>query len=151
MSDSVQPADNAPEPSFEDALSELQRIAGELEAGSLGLEESLARFEQGIALLRKCNAILERAEQKIEILTGRDPAGNPTVAPFDATATATAPAQQKTSQEPPAEVPRRKPAAPPPTRSRPPSEPAVVVTERVVERSVESTREEPDDDGPRLF
>ena len=68
-----QPADtNPPELSFEDSLAELQRIVEELEQGALGLEESMRRFEQGIAFLRGCYKTLEEAKQKIEILTGTD-------------------------------------------------------------------------------
>lgn len=78
----------APAPSFEQALSDLQRIAADLESGALGLEESLGRFEEGVGLLRQCHTILERAEQKIELLTGADVQGQPTFAPFDGTATA---------------------------------------------------------------
>jgi len=74
-------------PSFEDSLAELQQIAHELEEGSLGLEQSLGRFERGIALLRQCYRTLEQAEQRIEILTGFDAAGNAVAAPFDASAT----------------------------------------------------------------
>lgn len=74
-------------PTFEASLSELQQIVQHLEEGNLGLEPSLARFEQGIRLLRRCYLILEQAEQKIEILTGQDASGNPVTAPFDATAT----------------------------------------------------------------
>lgn len=72
---------------FEESLQQLQQIVRDLEDGALGLEPSLARFEQGIHLLRNCYTILERAEQRIEILTGFDAAGNPITAPFDATAT----------------------------------------------------------------
>jgi exodeoxyribonuclease VII small subunit len=74
-------------PSFEASLAELQQIARDLEDGTLGLEESIARFEQGTALLRSCYQILERAEQKIEILTGLAADGTPLTAPFDSTAT----------------------------------------------------------------
>ena len=73
--------------SFEDSLAELQRIVGDLEDGSVGLEESMRRFEQGVRLLRQCYKVLEQAEQKIEILTGSDAAGIPVIAPFDASAT----------------------------------------------------------------
>lgn len=82
------PAPEPPRPSFEDSLGELQQIVRQLEDGSLGLEESLARFEQGVTLLRNCYQALERAEQRIEILTGFDSSGNPLTSPFDATATA---------------------------------------------------------------
>lgn len=77
----------ADSPPFEEALDELQQIVGDLEEGSLGLEDSLARFEKGVALLRTCYRVLEEAEKKIEILTGVDADGNPTTEPFDATAT----------------------------------------------------------------
>jgi len=72
---------------FEKSLSQLQQIVHDLEDGQLGLEVSLARFEEGIQISRHCFRILEQAEQRIEILTGQDAAGNPLTAPFDATAT----------------------------------------------------------------
>ncbi len=68
-------------------LAELQDLVRILEEGTLGLDESIARFERGISLLRRCYQALERAEQKIELLTGFDRAGNPVTAPFDANAT----------------------------------------------------------------
>lgn len=48
----------------------------------------MQQFEVGVQLLRSCYQVLERAEQKIEILTGMDAQGNPQLAPFDASATA---------------------------------------------------------------
>ena len=80
------PTDDAPL-SFEGSLAELQQIVHDLEEGDLGLETSLSRFESGIRLLRSCYRILEQAEQKVEILTSPDAAGNPMTEPFDATAT----------------------------------------------------------------
>lgn len=82
-----QHSSNAAEPSFEASLEEIQRIAAELEDGTLGLEESMLRYEQGIGLLRKCIVTLERAEQKIEILTRSCADGEVETAPFDASAT----------------------------------------------------------------
>jgi exodeoxyribonuclease VII small subunit len=55
---------------LEEALDDLERIVSELEEGKLSLEESLSLFEKGVRLVRLCNAKLEFAEQKIEILTG---------------------------------------------------------------------------------
>ena len=46
------PADTALD--YEAALTQLQAIVARLEAGSTGLDESLARFEEGIRLLRHC-------------------------------------------------------------------------------------------------
>ena len=73
---------------FEDALRDLEAIARDLEEGTVGLEESLRRFEQGIGLLRHCYGILDETEKKIALLTGFDGEGNPVLQPFDATATA---------------------------------------------------------------
>ncbi len=96
----------APEaPSFEEALEKLQEIVGELEEGSGGLEHSMQRFEEGIGLLRTCYETLERAEQKIELLTAVDEDGNLKTEPFDATATVRkkqkkpAPKKQATDEE----------------------------------------------------
>lgn len=75
-------------PSFEEALAELESIARELEQGSLGLDESLQRFEQGVGLLRRCYGLLDSAERKISLLTGFDGDGNAVLEPFDASATA---------------------------------------------------------------
>ena len=75
------------EPSFERALDELRAVVRELEGGSLGLEASLARFEAGVALLRTCRTTLDRAERRVDLLTGTDEDGNPATEPFDASAT----------------------------------------------------------------
>ncbi len=74
-------------PPFEESLLELDQIVQALEDGSLGLEESLGRFERAIGLLKSCYSLLERAEQRIDVLTGFDAEGNPVVTPFDASAT----------------------------------------------------------------
>ncbi|MDH4217546.1 MAG: exodeoxyribonuclease VII small subunit [Candidatus Aminicenantes bacterium] len=56
------------EPSFEKALSELERIVEKLEKGGLALNESLALFEKGVKLARFLREELEKAEKKIDIL-----------------------------------------------------------------------------------
>lgn len=53
---------------FEKKLAELEALARALEAGELGLEQSLEAFEQGIRLTRECQAALEDAEQKVQLL-----------------------------------------------------------------------------------
>ena len=60
--------DTALQPSFETCLSELEEAVGKLEAGALPLEESLQLFEKGVASLKQCHAILDKAEQRIRIL-----------------------------------------------------------------------------------
>ncbi len=53
---------------FENSITQLQDIVMQLEKGELTLEDSLQQFEKGITLARKCQDILNQAEQKIEIL-----------------------------------------------------------------------------------
>jgi exodeoxyribonuclease VII small subunit len=59
---------------FEDALERLERLVDQLEAGKLGLEESLKVFEEGVGLARRCARYLDDAEKRIELLT-RDESG----------------------------------------------------------------------------
>ena len=54
---------------FEKSMAELQDIVMQLEKGELPLEDSLKQFEQGITIARKCQEILNQAEQKIEMLS----------------------------------------------------------------------------------
>lgn len=79
-------------PSFEGSIVELQSIVGQLEDGSLPLEESMEQFERGISLLRNCYQVLEQAEQRIEVLTSVAEDGTVETAAFDASATFDSPA-----------------------------------------------------------
>lgn len=54
--------------SFEHALDELEQIVADLEQGEIPLEESLKRFERGIALARASQKKLKDAEQQVAIL-----------------------------------------------------------------------------------
>lgn len=54
---------------FEDALEQVEAIIERIERGEVGLEESLAEYERGVELIKKCRGILERAEQRVEELT----------------------------------------------------------------------------------
>jgi exodeoxyribonuclease VII small subunit len=81
------PGPSAP-PDFESALARMEAIVYELEEGRIGLAEALARYEEGVGLLRQCFGLLETAERRIELLTGVDAAGNPVVEPYDDTASA---------------------------------------------------------------
>ena len=69
--------------SFEQALVELQQVVTELESGSLGLDESLSRFEQGMGLLKDCHQLLEKAEKRVQLLTGFNEDGEPVTEDFD--------------------------------------------------------------------
>lgn len=60
----------ASEPSFGDALAELDRIVADLEGGQLELEDSLTRYERGVGLLKSLQAKLADAQQKVTMLIG---------------------------------------------------------------------------------
>ncbi|MBL4775754.1 MAG: exodeoxyribonuclease VII small subunit [Mariprofundus sp.] len=57
-----------PKPSFEQALDGLTGLVEKLESGELPLEESVAAFEQGVKLSRRCETLLDQAEQRLQIL-----------------------------------------------------------------------------------
>ena len=69
------------EPSFEEALSKLEKIVEELEEGDLPLEQTLKKFEEGIKLSRLCEKKLKGAQKKMSMLT-RDEDGNLKEVPF---------------------------------------------------------------------
>jgi exodeoxyribonuclease VII small subunit len=81
-------SDPVPEPSFEESLAELERMVRELEDGKLGLDESLARYEQGVSLIKRCTEQLRDAERRILLVTGMDEDGRPILQPFQHEATA---------------------------------------------------------------
>lgn len=56
------------EPTFEEALNELEELVREMEDGSLDLDKALTRFERGIVLSRICSQKLDQAEKKIDLL-----------------------------------------------------------------------------------
>ncbi len=60
----------AAELAFGEALAELEAIVKALESGQLGLEDSLERYERGVALLRACQAKLDDAQQRVTMLVG---------------------------------------------------------------------------------
>jgi exodeoxyribonuclease VII small subunit len=51
--------DKEPTPSFEELSGELESIVAKLEAGDLSLDESLALFERGTELAKKCTEMLD--------------------------------------------------------------------------------------------
>ena len=71
-----------PDKKFEKGMAELEAIVARLEAGELPLEDALAAFEAGVALVRTLNQRLGEAEARIEVLT-RDPNGKLQLQPLD--------------------------------------------------------------------
>ena len=57
---------------FEENVEQLEKVVQELENGNLNLEDSIKKFEEGMAISKKCNEILEEAEKKITVLIKKD-------------------------------------------------------------------------------
>ncbi|MDB6164504.1 MAG: xseB [Xanthomonadaceae bacterium] len=68
------PIDPSPVADFEASLGQLEQLVEKMEHGELSLEESLAAYERGVGLYRRCQTALEHAELRVRLLT--DP-GNP--------------------------------------------------------------------------
>ena len=60
--------------SFEDALAQLDTIVTTLERGDVPLEDSIAQFEMGMKLARRCEDRLNESEQKVAVLLREGPA-----------------------------------------------------------------------------
>jgi exodeoxyribonuclease VII small subunit len=76
-----QPAEAAQPASFEDALGQLAELVAKLESGSLGLSDSIAGYERGVAILRQLHEELARAEERVSVLVRIDEDGRPVLAP----------------------------------------------------------------------
>lgn len=57
---------------FEQALHELESLVEAMEKGDMELEEALKSFERGVVLAKQCNDILNKAEQRVQILSGKE-------------------------------------------------------------------------------
>ena len=53
---------------FEVALQELESIIGRIEQGEISLEASLAAYQRGDQLVRRCKVVLGAAEQRVQTL-----------------------------------------------------------------------------------
>jgi exodeoxyribonuclease VII small subunit len=105
-------------PTFEEALRQLEQIVDDLERGEPGLTEALSKYEQGVRLLSRCQAELDRAARSVALLTGVDESGNPVTAAFDATATATTESEEPSPATKATPKPRKR-STPPPNRDEP--------------------------------
>ena len=75
---------NPEEMPFEAAIARLEAIVKAMEGDTLSLDESLALYEEGVALTRRLNRELTEAEQRVMILQ-RTPEGEIKPAPFTST------------------------------------------------------------------
>lgn len=62
---------------FEKAMKELEAVVGQLERGDVALDQSIALYERGAALKKRCEDELKRAEEKVAAIT-LDAGGQPT-------------------------------------------------------------------------
>ncbi len=82
-SQNEQPNGDVGQLSFERAIEELESIVKRLEDGRVPLEESIAIYERGEALKRRCEDLLRQAEARVQKIT-LDATGNPSGAePLD--------------------------------------------------------------------
>ncbi|MFD3190280.1 exodeoxyribonuclease VII small subunit [Sedimentitalea sp. HM32M-2] len=64
------------EMSFEQAMKELEDVVRQLEDGDVALNDSIALYERGALLKKRCEDELNRAEEKVAAIT-LDSDGNP--------------------------------------------------------------------------
>jgi exodeoxyribonuclease VII small subunit len=66
----------SPVADFEASLDELEQLVEKMEHGDMSLEESLAAYERGVGLYRKCQGALEQAELRVRLLSDPEQPGN---------------------------------------------------------------------------
>jgi len=79
--------DASPVADFEQSLDALEQLVDKMEHGEMSLEDSLAAYERGVGLYRRCQSALEQAELRVRLLS--DPQDPTSGQPF---AAATSPA-----------------------------------------------------------
>ena len=62
------PQAREPQPSFDTGLDRLEALVQKLEGGSLGLEEALSVFEEGVKLSQQLQGQLAEAQRRVEVL-----------------------------------------------------------------------------------
>jgi len=72
----------SPVADFEASLDQLEQLVDKMEHGEMSLEESLAAYERGVGLYRRCQAALEQAELRVRLLS--DPDNPASAEPFPA-------------------------------------------------------------------
>lgn len=74
------PVADAPVADFEHSLDALEHLVEKMEQGQMSLEDSLAAYERGVGLYRRCQQALEQAELRVRLLS--DPERPDTAMPF---------------------------------------------------------------------
>ena len=70
---------------FEEAMERLDAIVAAMESGEIGIEESLAKYEEAMQLAARCRQILDQAEQRVQKIQ-LDAGGKPQAVPLEAEA-----------------------------------------------------------------
>ena len=83
---------------FEDALKKLEKIVSDLEDGEIPLDQSMEKYEEGIALSRMCMKKLEAAKKRVEILLKNED-GSVELRPFDEKMASDEPAPSETKKK----------------------------------------------------
>lgn len=73
----------SPVADFEISLDALEQLVEKMEHGEMSLEESLAAYERGVGLYRRCQSALEQAELRVRLLS--DPDNPDSAEPFTGT------------------------------------------------------------------
>ena len=58
---------------FEQAIQQLKGIVDRIEQGEIPLQDSLEQYEKGMALIKHCRDILQKAEKRIERISKEEP------------------------------------------------------------------------------
>ncbi len=82
---------------FEEAMARLDAIVEAMEAGEIGVEDSIAKYEEAMGLAAHCRRILDEAEQRIQKIQ-LDAAGKPQLTPFEPPETAGEGASEETDE-----------------------------------------------------
>ena len=61
--------DASPVADFEHSLDALEQLVEKMEHGEMSLEDSLAAYERGVGLYRRCQQALEQAELRVRLLS----------------------------------------------------------------------------------
>ena len=69
---STEEDDDASSPDFESALGGLEAIVEAMEHEHLSFEDLVAHYEKGSALLNRCEAVLQSARERIQLITLRN-------------------------------------------------------------------------------
>ncbi|TWI04934.1 exodeoxyribonuclease VII small subunit [Luteimonas cucumeris] len=72
--------ETSPVADFEHSLDALEQLVEKMEHGEMSLEESLAAYERGVGLYRRCQQALEQAELRVRLLS--DPTDPASAEPF---------------------------------------------------------------------